>query len=233
VGLSRLRAAALVTALACCSTTGCGGDDAHSPAPRLAGASTLSQRFRGIEQHGRVLGAPAAPYTLVMFADLQCPFCAAFDRDVLPSVIEDYVRPGKLKIQLRLVAFLGPDSGTAAAAGAAAALQDRGWQFADLVYRNQGRENSGYFTPQYVGAIAKAIDGLDGQSFVRSSGSRALLARLEDDRRAARTVGVRSTPTFLVGRSAGALTLLRPASYERTVFLAALRRGMAQGGEEG
>src|SRR5205823_5256779 len=105
-----------------------------------------SSVFAGIPQPGPALGSPHAPYTLVEFVDLQCPFSARFDREVLPAVIRRFVRTGLLRLELRTVAFLGPDSAPLAAATTAAGMQDHMWQFADRVFRDQGRENSGYAT---------------------------------------------------------------------------------------
>jgi protein-disulfide isomerase len=57
--------------------------------------------------------------TLVEFADLQCPFCAQYARDALPRLIDRYVRPGRIRMQLRLLSFIGPDSECAARVAAA------------------------------------------------------------------------------------------------------------------
>ncbi|MGO9753511.1 MAG: hypothetical protein ACLP22_18780, partial [Solirubrobacteraceae bacterium] len=40
--------------------------------------------------------------------------------------------------------FIGPDSVAAGRAAAAAAEQDKLWNFVDLMYLNQGEENTGY-----------------------------------------------------------------------------------------
>ena len=39
---------------------------------------------------------------LTEFADLQCPFCRDYAVNVLPQVIERYVRTKKLRLELRL-----------------------------------------------------------------------------------------------------------------------------------
>ena len=93
---------------------------------------------------------------MVEFVDLQCPFCAEYTRDALPTIVKRYVRTGKLKLELRPVAILGPDSATARGRGRGSrAQQNRIWQFADLWYLNQGRENSGYVDDAFLRRIAR------------------------------------------------------------------------------
>jgi protein-disulfide isomerase len=222
VRVARRAAAAVVLALA---IAGCGGAD-DDPAPKakraLDGEAALVERFADIPQDGAILGQRDAPYTLVEFADLQCPFCARFDRDVLPAVIERFVRPGKLRIESRPVAFLGPDSSTGAAATVAAGEQDRMWQFADLWYRNQGPENSGYATPQFLGSIARGAS-LEFDRWQRQSNSPELLAILERNAQAARTARVSGTPQFRLGPTGGTLTPFASRSTGRAAFVRALK----------
>src|SRR5215217_846959 len=125
-----------------------GGDDEETPAPRGASAPTDAQEverlYKGIPQDGIHLGDPKAPATLVEIADLQCPFCAEYSTGALPTVVEDYVRTGKVRYELRIRSFIGRDSVRAAGAAAYAAQHDLMYQFVDVFYRNQGAEESGY-----------------------------------------------------------------------------------------
>ena len=209
-------AAILVLALV---VAGCGGGDHDGTAE--------PDRFKGIPQDGSYLGQADAPYTLVEFADLQCPFCARFDRDVLPVVVERFVRSGELRIELRPVAFLGPDSTTGAAATVAAGEQDRMWQFADLWYRNQGRENSGYATPEFLTMIARGAS-LDLERWQRQSNTPELIAVLERNARAARTAGISATPQFRFGPTGGTLTPFAGRSTGRAEFVRELERELGQ-----
>jgi protein-disulfide isomerase len=159
-------------------------------------------RFAGIPQHGAVLGSPHAPFTLVEFVDLQCPWSAAFDRKVLPTVVSRFVRTGQLRIELRTVAFLGPDSAPLSAATTAAGMQDRMWQFADLAFRSQGGENSGYATPAFIASAA----GLDITRLSRASGTPELRGELQTAARDAQTARITGTPGFRFGRTGGVLT---------------------------
>jgi thioredoxin family protein len=225
MGRGTMRAAAVV-ALALVAA-GCGGDgngDGMAPEAERAphGAASLGERFDGIPQDGSVLGRPDAPYTLVEFADLQCPFCARFDRDVLPAVIDRFVRPGNLRVELRPVAFLGPDSATGAAATLAAGEQDRMWQFADLWYRNQGPENSGYATPEFLTVIGRAAS-LDLDRWQSQSNSPELIATAEDNSRAARTARISGTPQFRFGRTGDPLTPFADRNTDRRAFIRALK----------
>ena len=191
-----------------------------------------ADRFDGVPQDGAVLGDPSAPFTMVEFADLQCPYCAQFDREVLPEVIEEFVRPGELRIELRPVAFLGPDSTTGAAATVAAGFQDRMWQFADLFYRNQGPENSGYATREFLGRIARA-SGLDFERWQGESNSKRLVAILERNARAAQTARVTGTPNFRLGRTGEVLTPVASGPGAPEDFVTRLRRALTQLQAEG
>ncbi len=94
----------------------------------------------GIPQEGAVLGRPDAPATLVEDGDVQCPYCAAWASGALPELVRDYVRPGKLRIEFRGLAFVGPESDTGLRAALAAGEQRKLWNVVDLLYQNQGPE---------------------------------------------------------------------------------------------
>ena len=139
-----LLAAVVVVVVAIVISQG-GSDDEEQPSAsggraQPSQSAEVEKLFGGIPQQGVTLGEPDAPATLIEFADLQCPFCAQYTTGALPSVIEDYVRTGRLKLQLRLLRFIGPDSERGAEVAAAATLQDKGWEFSDLFFRNQGQE---------------------------------------------------------------------------------------------
>jgi hypothetical protein len=76
------------------------------------------------------------------YADLQCPFCAAFSEQQLPGIVEDYVRTGRVRLRLRLLTFLGPDSVKGARTAKAAARQNRMWQFVEAFYADQARRTA-------------------------------------------------------------------------------------------
>jgi hypothetical protein len=129
VGGAVLLAAIVVVALIVISSGG--SDDGGSESGDVA-------VFDGIPQKGNVLGDPGAPVTMVEFADLQCPFCKEYTANVLPDLVEKYVKTGDVKMELNLLTFIGSDSQTLAASAFAAGKQGLMWQWADVAYARQG-----------------------------------------------------------------------------------------------
>jgi protein-disulfide isomerase len=131
-------------------------DDDSTPTP------TTVVDLDDIPQDGVILGTPDAGVTLIEYADLQCPACRAYTEAYFPEVVEQSVRPGRVKNEFRGIAFIGPDSETALGYVLAAGLQDRLWHLQEALYRNQGAENSGWVTEELVGEHAAEFPGLDG-----------------------------------------------------------------------
>jgi protein-disulfide isomerase len=177
------------------------GDDDDGSEPR-------ADLFRGIAQKGIALGDPGAPVTIVEFADLQCPFCAQFSTGVLDDLVARYVRPGDLRMELRLLSFLGPDSIRGAQVAAAAADQDRVWSFAEAFYADQGAENSGYVTDDFMREISSGIAGFDIDKAIEEAGSEPSVGLLTEADTLAAENGINSTPSFLIGPTGGKLQQL-------------------------
>jgi protein-disulfide isomerase len=197
--LSLLAAAAAVAVVvvvaAIVISQGGADDDESEPAP--------PPRVAAIPQDGVSLGDPGAPATLIEFADLQCPFCAEFATGQLPGVIDSYVREGSLRLELRLLAFIGPDSERARQVAHAAALQDRMWGFTERFFRNQGPENSGYATDAFLQRTARQTPGLDVDQLADDYASREAEALTRQAERLGRQLGVDGTPSFYLVREGG------------------------------
>ena len=112
-----------------------GAPAAEAPATVAATAETEAL-LRGIPQDGIALGSPDAPVTLVEYADLQCPYCAMWARDAFPAIVDEYVRPGHVRVVFRGLAFIGPESDTALRTALAAGSQGRLWHVVHLLYGN-------------------------------------------------------------------------------------------------
>lgn len=159
--------------------------------------------FAGVPQKGIAIGEPDAPVTVVEFADLQCPFCRDFAVHELPGIVKDYVKPGDVRMELRLLSFIGSDSETGRQIAAAAAQQDRIWPLAENVYSHQGTENSGYLTEDFMREQGEAVEGLDIDQAISERGSEEVAQYEQESEEGARKSGATSTPAFLVGPTDG------------------------------
>src|SRR5699024_10313719 len=79
------------------------------------------------------IGTVDAPVTMVVFSDYQCPFCASWNQDTLP-IMMDYVESDQLRIEWRDLNVFGPESEQASKAAYAAALQDAFWEYHDELF---------------------------------------------------------------------------------------------------
>jgi protein-disulfide isomerase len=171
-----------------------GGGDAGN----VQGASEVNRLLEGIPQDGLVLGEPSAPVLLVEFGDLQCPVCKGYSEEVVPQVVEGPVRRGDAKLDFRNYTIIGSESVPAAAATIAAGEQGRGWSFVELFYRNQGEEDSGYVSDEFLTAVARAARVPDIDKWNRARHSKAVLAEIEETTAEARELGFTGTPSFAI-----------------------------------
>ena len=211
---------AVVVAAVVAGTLLATGDDEGGGATtgvELAGADETRALLEGIPQNGTAIGAPDAPVTLVEFADLQCPFCAQWATDAFPDLVEEYVRPGKLRIEFRGLTFIGPDSEKALRAALSAGEQEKLWQTVELLYQNQGGENTGWVTDELLDA-GPWRDGFDSSAVDQGISSAAAEAA---------TAGVNSTPSFLVGPTGGTLAPVQVQSLDADALRPAIEQALA------
>ncbi len=171
----------------------------------LPGAADARRLFRGIPQHGNVLGSPKAPVTVVEYVDLQCPFCQEFETKAMPTLLSRYVRPGKVKIEARPIAFIGPDSERGRAGALAAGEQNRLFNYMQLLYLNQGTENTGWLDDALATAAAASIPGLDVHAWSSARGSSVVTDQESQFDNEGNADNVTETPTVLVGKTGGKL----------------------------
>jgi protein-disulfide isomerase len=190
-----------------------GGSSSSSSTPtKLPDASVIERQFAGIPQSGNVLGKATAPATLVEYIDLQCPICRQFETDVMASIIDRYVRTGKLKVVARPIVVIGPDSETGRKGMIAAFQQNRGFNFAQLLYFNQGAENGGWLDDSMVADAAASIPGVKVKALQAAAGSQAVADEAATYDGQAQADALTGTPTLVLGKTGGKLTSLGAGS---------------------
>ena len=175
----------------------------------------------GIPQHGDILGKPSAPVTVQVFEDPQCPYCREWNVDTLSSVVVNYVKTGRIKLQYRGIEIISANSVDGLRAIYAAAQQNKLWQMVDALYARQGEENSGWITPDVIKTAATAA-GADAAKIASATSSAAVDTMLKDSADAAKAAAIGGTPTFVVQRPPGLPTQLQLAGLDPASFAAAL-----------
>lgn len=211
----------LAAALIAASIVGSRGSGA-APAVAADAPAARTPLFVGITQEGTVLGDPAAPLTLIEYADLQCVYCAAWSRDVLPAVVKRYVRTGAVRLEFRGLAFLGPESDKALRAALAAGEHDRLWDALHALFERQGGENSGWVTDELLRELEPL--GVDAEPTTSPWVERQLAAAAAS----ARMAGVPGTPYFLTRRAGEPAQRLSVDYLQAASFTAELDRRLAR-----
>lgn len=166
-------------------------------------------------------GPPTAPVTLVEFTDYQCPFCAQYFRQTYRPLLAAYEGQVRYVVRNFPLRSIHPLAQKAAEAAECAYLQDRFWEYHDLLFEHTPR-----LEVASLASYASQI-GLDTDRFEECLESGETAQLVEQDFTDGLAYGVRSTPTFFVnGRAVvGALTL-----DQFKVYLdAALREARAAG----
>ncbi len=79
------------------------------------------------------IGDPDAPLVMVTFESFGCLWCGNFHRLTMPGVYEKYVDTGLLRIESRMMPY-EERAQPGALVGAAAAMQGRYWELAEVLY---------------------------------------------------------------------------------------------------
>jgi protein-disulfide isomerase len=186
----------------------------QNSAVALPGAGEANDLFKGIPQHGLTVGKPNAPVTMVMFIDVQCPFCRDYETTKLPTIVQKYIRTGKVQLQLKPWAFIGSQSSSGRLGLIAASFQNKAFEYAKVLYDNQQTENTGWLNGQMMASIAASVTGLDlsrWQADTNSSAPQSIASKVDKLATKDKVVG---TPTVLVGHTGGKLTSVAPPARE-------------------
>lgn len=148
-------------------------------------------------------GNPAAPITIVEFGDFQCEFCDRFAKVTEPKINATYIQTGKANMIFKNFVTHGPDSITAAMAAQCANDQGKFWNFYQILYKNQGSENSGWANTNGMKKFALQIPGLDIQKFNSCLDSNKYKLFVNKDNTLAISSGFQGTPSFVIERKDG------------------------------
>ena len=180
-----------------------------------ASSGDVGKLYSGIPQNGTTLGKSSAPVTIYLYEDFQCPVCGQFSRETFPEMVDRSVRGGEVKVISEPLTFIGSDSVPAARAALAAGEQDRYWPYAQLLFENQGQENSGYVTDDFLTAQAKDTPGLDVDEWSSDLKGSSFTQQLQAAQAEAQSAGVDATPTLIFSGPGGQTKLVGLQDYDQ------------------
>jgi protein-disulfide isomerase len=162
-----------------------------TPSPAAAQSQTPA-----VTADDRVLGKPDAPVTIVEYASLTCPHCAAFEAETLPKLKEQWIDTGKAKLVFRDFPF--DQAALSGAKLARCAPPDRFFSFIDVLFKDQNNWSRASDPQAALGKIAK-LGGISSDQFDACMKDEKLADRIvAGELTAKNNYGVESTPTFFI-----------------------------------
>ena len=197
IGATVLAAVVVVVALIAINQS---EDEGGGEASEITADLPVVATIDSLEQDGTVLGDPKAKVTISEFGDLQCPACKEFSETVIPELVGENgaVGRGDARLDFENFVIIGAESVDAAKASLAASEQGRYWQFVEIFYANQGIENSGYVTDDFLTAVAEAAGVEDMDAWNTSRADPKWDSVIAETENAAIEAGFTGTPSVLV-----------------------------------
>ena len=146
----------------------------------------------------KTFGNPAAPVTIELFSDFQCPSCRGLHMQILPSLMRDYVVPGRAYLVYKeFPLMMHAHAREAATYAVAAARVGKYEQVADALFQNQ---NAWAADGKIFESIATALTPAEQkkvQTLVKDPG---VLSEVAQDVQEGLDQNVNQTPTMVIIR---------------------------------
>ena len=148
---------------------------------------------------GRILGDSSVKTWVIIASDFQCPFCKQWHDESYRTLVDDYVRTGRVRVAYVNFPLAQHQHAVATAEAAmCAAAQGKFWQFHDALFATQQSWESLPSARAVVDSIATAT-GVDRAKWTACVDSGKMRPLIMADRNRSAAAGVQSTPSFLIG----------------------------------
>jgi protein-disulfide isomerase len=169
--------------------------------------NTAPKNFSGpkaIDANDHVAGSPDAPITLVVFTDLECPFCKRFDATT-KQMMDDYGKQGKVRLVFRHFPLDSLHTKARTEAEATECATDQGgndafWKFADKIFEITPSNNGLDLTQ--LPKIAADL-GLNKTKFEKCLADKTFAAKVQADADDAVASGAQGTPYYVIINTKG------------------------------
>ena len=144
---------------------------------------------------GKAMGRPTAPITIDLYSDFQCPHCKELHDDVLPSLINDYVNPGKVYLVRRYFVLKFPYSQLSATYACAADHVGKYNQVSDVLFQRQATWGQTGKVDETVASVLSPADAEKVRKLVKDP---SIAAEITDDVAMGTRDKVSQTPTMVI-----------------------------------
>lgn len=170
-----------------------------------AGTNTgTAQKTRAVDATDHILGNPNAPVKIIEYADLECPYCKAFQK-TMDQVMNVYGSSGKVawvfrNFPLGQIHSKAPQEAQAAECAADQGGNDAFFKFVDHLYDITPSENGLDLStlPDIAGAV-----GLNVDQFKQCLASNKYAQKVQNDYNEAIAEGLQGTPHIVIMTSGG------------------------------
>jgi protein-disulfide isomerase len=150
--------------------------------------------------------------TIQVFNDLQCGACRDDFLSTIPTLAEEYARPGDVQLLYRHYSNSISPEQLGFYGAEAAADQNYGWQYIYLFFRNQDEAERFGIDQDYLASVAGGVEELDFEKWIEdleengaSGGS--IEKRLEGEEKLARDLEIRTGQGMVINGPGGTKTL--------------------------
>lgn len=181
------------------------GGDEESDDELVSALNDAEANFPYDMANGSSVGDPEAPVVLTEYEDFQCPFCLSYSAQMEPTIVEEYVKSGKVRIEFEHFPILREDSVRAAQAAQCAEEQDKFWQYHHKLYLVQAEAgqvsdeklNVGRFSEENLKGFAAEL-GLDTAAFDACLADQDTINTVQSQLEQARSFGFTGTPSYVI-----------------------------------
>ena len=179
---------------------------------KVAGIAEAQEIFGGVPQEGDRLGSSDAPVTIQVFNDLQCSSCREDFLSTIPTLVEDYARPGSVKFLYHHYSVGESPQELGFYGAEAAAHQGYGWQYTYLFFRNQNEAKRFGIDQDFLESIAGGVEELnlpEWHSYLEENGGPdgSIAKQLDSYDELGTGLGIRTRQAMIISGPGGAETL--------------------------
>ncbi len=181
---------------------------APTPLPTVLSIGSVYQFVTPEGVH--TLGTENAPVTVSFYGDVQCTECGNYVLNIEPQLIEQFVKPGRAKLEYHHFIANGTNSQTAAEAISCAGEQGAFWDLRTALYQNQSQV---IVQPDITPILTNILRqfNVDQTRFTACRQERELIGEVLEDTSEAQEKGVTAPGTVIVNGT----KLEAPVSFEQ------------------